>query len=252
VEKAAAFIEKEGEKGFSEFEKKGGEWFQGESYIFGMDLSGYRVFYPPDPSTDGQYILDLKDVNGKPIMRQMLDRVSGWTHYQWPKPGETDPHWKSTYTQKVLSPSGKEYLIGNGRYDMKIDKVFFVDVVNQATDLVKKMGRKAFPIFHDQTGPYLFQDAYIFIYTNQGINQVLPYDPSKEGTSLFDYRDENGKLVIQEFINTAQSNPEGGWVEYQWPKPGETKQLFKISFVKAVTVEGETFIVGCGFYPDNS
>ena len=33
----------------------------------------------------------------------------GWIHYQWPKQGQIQPSWKSTYVMRVKSPSGKEF-----------------------------------------------------------------------------------------------------------------------------------------------
>ncbi|MEI6157987.1 MAG: cache domain-containing protein [Atribacterota bacterium] len=255
VQKAAALIEKEGEKVFPDFEKKGSEWFLGDRYLFALDMKGIRLICPPDPSTDGINILDLRDVDGRPLFQQMINEVSGektegWSHYQWPKPGETEPHWKDTYVKKVKTPSGNDIVIGSGLYDMKMDTLFVVDLVEDATALIARIGREAFPIFHDKTSHYLFRDAYIVVFNNRGINQVLPYEPKKEGTSFYDYKDDTGMLVIQAFIQTAKDHPGGGWVEYRWPKPGETGQSPKISFVKGVTVNGETFVVGCGIYPE--
>jgi len=40
-----------------------------------------------------------------------------------------------------------------------------------------------------------------------------------------------------------------GWVDYMWPKPGETQPSRKWSYVKAVSVDGAPALVGAGFYP---
>ncbi|MEI6157601.1 MAG: cache domain-containing protein, partial [Atribacterota bacterium] len=197
VQKAAALIEKEGEKIFPEFEKKGSGWFSGDQYVFGLDLTGTRVIFPPDPSTVGTNVWNLQDEAGKFRNQIIINEVSGpkssgWVHYMIPRPGETTSRWKSSYVMRVKAPSGKEYVIGSGLYDMKMNKIFIVDLVDDAATLINKMGQGAFPILQDKTGPFIFQDVYIFVYTDKGINQVLPYNPEKEGTDLSNVQDQNG------------------------------------------------------------
>jgi len=41
-----------------------------------------------------------------------------------------------------------------------------------------------------------------------------------------------------------------GWIDYMWPKPGESKPSKKSSYIKKVKVGEETFIVGSGLYTD--
>ena len=48
----------------------------------------------PDPAMEGKNELDLKDINGKPIIHGLIgavttfpNRTEGWSHYQWPVPG---------------------------------------------------------------------------------------------------------------------------------------------------------------------
>ena len=40
-----------------------------------------------------------------------------------------------------------------------------------------------------------------------------------------------------------------GWVDYMWPRPGQTDPVRKWSYVKGVKVEGVPAYVGAGFYP---
>jgi cytochrome c len=40
-----------------------------------------------------------------------------------------------------------------------------------------------------------------------------------------------------------------GWVDYMFPKPGQTKPSQKWSYVKAVNIDGTPGFVGAGFYP---
>ncbi len=56
VEKAAALVEREGEKAFSKFRTKGREWFHGEVYVFVSDLEGMSLCSPPMPELEGKNI----------------------------------------------------------------------------------------------------------------------------------------------------------------------------------------------------
>ena len=40
-----------------------------------------------------------------------------------------------------------------------------------------------------------------------------------------------------------------GWVDYVFPKPGETKPSRKWTYVKSVNFDGTPGLIGAGFYP---
>jgi methyl-accepting chemotaxis protein len=119
VDKAAALIEKKGKDAFSEFKKKGSEWFKGDAYIFVGDMKGKNLVNAAFPELEGKDTIDLKDANGKPIVRSFIDLLktknSGWVDYVWPKPGQTKPSKKSSYVKKAKL--GKETVyVGAGFY----------------------------------------------------------------------------------------------------------------------------------------
>jgi len=119
VEKAAALIEARGQAAFPEFRKKDSEWYNGTTYIFVNDMQGTSMVNPPKPEIEGTNNLDMKDANGKALIREMIDMLktkeSGWIDYMWPKPGETEPSRKLSYIKKVKL--GEEPLIvGAGIY----------------------------------------------------------------------------------------------------------------------------------------
>ena len=43
---------------------------------------------------------------------------------------------------------------------------------------------------------------------------------------------------------------ETGWIDYMWPKPGETEPSAKTAYIRKVTVGPDVFYVGAGLYPD--
>jgi methyl-accepting chemotaxis protein len=89
---------------------------------------------------------------------------------------------------------------------------------------------------------------YFWINDLESTMVMHPYKPELDGKGLKDFADPNGKHLFVEFVNVCKSNGEG-FVDYMWPKPGETKPVPKISFVKLFKPWG--WVVGSGIYTDD-
>ena len=150
VYKAAKLIEEKGKDAFPEFRKKGGKWFFGDTYIFVWGLDGMRYVYPRDLQGEGKNMLGLKDINGKPIGQWIVDvakTTNGdeWIFYEWVKPGEDKPAWKSTFIKKAVSPDGKEYLIGTGKHNIILQQALILSKTGPL--LLKAVGMTAAVLF---------------------------------------------------------------------------------------------------------
>ena len=75
-----------------------------------------------------------------------------------------------------------------------------------------------------------------------------PFKPELDGTDLRDFADPNGKHLFMEFVKVCKENKDG-FVDYMWPKPGESKPVPKISYVKLFEPWG--WIIGSGVYIDD-
>jgi len=75
-----------------------------------------------------------------------------------------------------------------------------------------------------------------------------PYKSELDGTDLSDYKDPNGKRLFVAFVEVCRREG-AGFVDYFWPKPGFTKPVPKISYVKLFQPWG--WIVGTGIYLDD-
>jgi len=122
-------------------------------------------------------------------------------------------------------------------------------LVDQAASLLQSKGTEAFTEFRKKDSKWLKGDTYIFVHNMNGIVLFHPIKPELEGKSMIDWKDVNGKAANQEMIETAKTQG-SGWIDYMWPKPGESKPSKKSSYFKKVKVGEETFIVGSGFYTD--
>lgn len=255
VKNACALVASKGEAAFPDFTKEGSVWRRGNLYIFVLNTKGNMLVHP-DPALLGNNEFGLKDVNDKPIIKSIIEvatgydnKGEGWFHYQWPEPGSIFPIWKTTFAKSVTAPSGKIYVIGSGLYNMKMEKSFIVDIVNDAAALIKKEGKNAFPILRDKAGPFISINTYVFVDTPEGVELVNAAFPSIEGKNLMDYKDSTGKLIVKEYIALALKDG-SGWIDYMWPKPGESSPSRKHTYVRKAVHGTETFIVGCGAYLD--
>lgn len=254
VEKAAELLKQEGEKAIPEFRKKDSSWFHGETYVFVHDLKGNALCIPTMPELEGTNILNLTDVNGKRLVAMISEKGTGkkgagWVHYKWPRPGDNEPTWKSSYVMRVKDNSGKEYMVGSGLYNMKVEKLFLVETVDEAAEQIKQNGKRAFPTLRDKAEPFWYQDVYVFVHDKNGIELVNPAFPELENTNILDSKDVDGKPLVRETIEMLETK-ETGWISYRWPKPGETEVSTKLAYVRKVKTGDDVLYIGAGLYLD--
>lgn len=89
-------------------------------------------------------------------------------------------------------------------------------------------------------------DGYFWADTYDGTNIVL-LGKDIEGENRLDTEDTNGFKMVQAIIEAGQ-NPEGGYVDYHFPKPNETKPSPKRAYSKAF--EPFQWVIGTGNYTD--
>ncbi len=75
-----------------------------------------------------------------------------------------------------------------------------------------------------------------------------PNFPELDGKNLSNDRDPAGKYLFIEMVNICNEKGEG-FVDYMWPKPGTTRPVPKLSYVKLFKPWG--WIVGSGIYVDD-
>ncbi len=253
VADAAAMIQRDGEAAFAAFRTEGSKWFHDDTYVFVNDMKGICLCHPVMPGLEGASLMDQVDVNGKRFVSMMIQKVSGqrtagWVHYKWPRPGESDPIWKSCYVMGVSDASGTQYIVGSGLYDAKVEELFLVETVDEAAALVTQRGRRAFSALRDMAGPFRYKNVYVFVHDRHGTELVNPAFPDREGQNLLDFKDANGKPVVRAVIDMLETS-QVGWMNYMWPRPGETEPSKKLSYVRKIRL-GSNLYVGAGLYRD--
>jgi signal transduction histidine kinase len=255
VEDAAALIEAKGDEAFKDFAQKDSKWLNADRYLFAYTLEGVTAFHPLTPALIGQNVMDLKDMNGKQIIRQITNigqrsasDASGWVFYLWEDHAQLTPSWKATYVRKAVTPDHKIYVVGSGSYSIKVEKAFIEERVKRAARLLQSAGKdEAFKRFHNRASPFFFLDAYIFVLNEQGETLVDPAYPNRTGRTVIEFQDAVGFFAFKSALRKLEHADEA-WVQYLWPKPGASSPSRKLIYVRKVKVGDDVLIVGSDFF----
>jgi len=255
VEDAATLMERKGAAAFAEFGRKGSRWFDDQYFLFVYDSAGTSTFHATILELVGKNLMDLRDMNGKPLIRFITDvcrkpqrDAHAWVFYLWQEKNEFEPKWKSAYVRKVVMPDGMICAIGSGHHHLKIEKVMVQENVQSAVDLLMAKGKQAaFKEFLNPASRYSFLNTFIWVTDERGRARVDPAFPEKEGRDLTLFQDAIGRPVMKEIIDKLRKNDEV-WVQYLWPRPGAIAPSRKLAYVRKVNVGEETFLVGSDFF----
>jgi signal transduction histidine kinase len=230
-------------------------WLNDNYYLFAYTLDGITLFQPFSPELIGTNVMDLKDMNGKPIIRQITNvgrrkanDASGWVFYLWENQKQLTPSWKAAYVRKVVTPDQKTYVVGSGSYSIKIEKAFVEERVNRAARYLTNNGKDAaFKRFHSRASSFFFLDSYIFVLNERGETLVDPAYPNRTGRTMLEFQDAVGFFAFKAALKKLEQADEA-WVQYLWPKPGSLAPSRKLIYVRKVKIGDEVFIVGSDFF----
>lgn len=251
VEKAVSYAGANGkDAALTLFTAPGGEFHQGELYIYAYDFNGTVIAHGGDPSLVGKNLIDMKDPNGVPVIKDLVrlaKQGSGWLCYTWPNPANDDrEESKLGYVMKV----DDGWFLGSGTYGPAATKPpskgEVVAFVGKALKYVRQHGKqKAIAEFMKPSGPFFRGELYIFAYDMKGTVLCLPAQPQKVGEDRWDLQDPDGAYFIREIVDTAK-DPGEGWVTYEYVNPAQGYQMQqKDSYVRKVD---DTWLIGAGTY----
>jgi signal transduction histidine kinase len=117
VEKAVSFAKANGkEAALAAFTQAGGEFHQGQLYIYAYSFDGTVIAHGGDAKLVGQNLIGMKDPNGVQVIRELValaQRGSGWLYYTWPNPANNNQQEpKLGYVMKV----DDTWFLGSGTY----------------------------------------------------------------------------------------------------------------------------------------
>ncbi len=116
VERAVTHVGHQGQsKALADFSQPTPAFKRGDLYINVIDMEGNTLAHGENSKLIGRKLIDLKDANGKPFIREFINTASaaghGWVDYQWANPVTGVVEEKATYVQRLDS-----LIIGCGIY----------------------------------------------------------------------------------------------------------------------------------------
>ncbi|MBI9075528.1 MAG: cache domain-containing protein [Desulfatibacillum sp.] len=132
-------------------------------------------------------------------------------------------------------------------YDYR-DTRRLLTLVHQAAALIEVQGEAAFVAFATDTDTWKLDNAYLYVYAEDGVNLFHGGYPELVGRNLYDFKDLWGKKAMQMiYQETKNPNNPNGWVHYLWNSPGSLHPTWKSSCNLRVTMpNGQTVVVGSG------
>lgn len=121
-------------------------------------------------------------------------------------------------------------------------------VLKAATEVEKEGKTAAFTDFRKKDSEWLRGDTYLYAYDSKGNVLLNAAFPQREGTNIAGQKDAKGKPFQDEILQVAATQG-SGWVNYMFPKPGQTEPSEKWAYVKKVTIDGTPSLIASGFYP---
>ncbi len=120
-----------------------------------------------------------------------------------------------------------------------------IAMVKKAVAMYKAEGRdKTFAAIADPANKdFHDRDLYIYVYDLNGVALAHGNNPKMVGRNLLGMKDNEGKAMIQEFVDVAKSKGKG-WIDYKWPNPVSKTVDHKSGYVEKV----DDILIGSGIY----
>jgi cytochrome c len=130
-----------------------------------------------------------------------------------------------------------------------------VQKVRHAAQDLAESGEAGLATFSSENATSVWKDSYTFVLSCEegtSVNVAHPLRPELKGqptAQIATFGPKSGEQIAADFC-TAGRQPHGGWVEYNFPKPGETQATRKVSYV--LRVEGTPYVVSAGLYDEEA
>lgn len=215
------------------------EFNRGRGYYFATGLDGTSQINHNAPHFEGNNILDVTDSRGELIVRRNIEIAAndsagneGFNYIYFRKPhSPVEKEYPKINFVKLFRPCN--WYIGSGEY---LDDV--------AVEVRKEVFERLSEITFDRD-----HSGYLFVVDYKGKLMVHRQFPALVGKNLWDQRDEDGVMVVQESVRIAREQPAGGFVRYRWKKSATAEKSFpKVGFVKEI--RGWNMYVGAAVYMD--
>jgi signal transduction histidine kinase len=228
---------------FRDINNPRGRFVQGDFYLWAYDMNGNAFAHGRNLAVIGQNRLDWKDSDGKYRNRIIIDLLKesnfAWINY------EENSVLKIAYIERFTDPrTGKSYFVGGGYYPNITDDTV-ISFVKRGVNYLKSEGPAvAFRDFSSAIGGFEQGPLRMLAFDLDGTVLADAQNPIFIGQNLMQSRDQSGKFMIKEMIETARKDGRG-WVTYV------DNNAYKNVYVEFVETPDGKYIIGSGFWPSS-
>lgn len=243
LERAATRYRTDREAALAAF-SRAGEFVTGDLYVYVVGLDGVmKASGGPSVTLVGRNIGDLKDPDGKPFIREMLDGAqangAGTVKYRWLNRQHGKTEQKIVHYQTV-----GDSIVAVGYYVPFASAEQAKAMLWRAVHEIKQDPQAAIRSFNDLNGGFVQDDLYVFVIGTDDMNTYAHgAQPRMIGRHAKDLRDADGKLFVQDMLRRTK-DADVAEVEYLWRNPVTQKTAKKTSYAKRVG----NYLVGVGAY----
>lgn len=218
-----------------------GRFVLGDLYLYVISFTGEVVAHGELSGLIGTSGWDYQDAKGVYVNREIVRKLKESSNGIWIEYTSKGAR-KRTYAEKVVDKEGVEYFIACGYYP---------DIGRREVENLVAKGAKSFlseglsPVLKriNDTKNIEFKDgdAYLTVFDQQGNCLGEGINPDSVGRNMYNDRDEDGRLYVQEIIRLAQEG--GGWIDFK------LRNSFISMYVELVNLAVDRYIVCSGLYP---
>ncbi len=206
-------------------------FFDGRGYYFIDQMDGTAVLLPTSSELEGSSLLDNKDDTGHYIMRGLINAVSnpqraGFSYYRWYSPDNDQLMKDKVAYVEVFEPYN--WIVGTGDYLYRFEN-----------DLKPRIYNYIRNIRFGDTG-------YFALVRTDGLLLASGATPGREGINYLNGEDPQLRESAKRAVDSARNG--GGFVSYDWYKPGATELSHKISLVRPL--KNSEWILVAGIFQD--
>ena len=243
LDRAVGYYQKNGKQSLAVF-SRAGEFLDGELYVYVLDSKGLLLASGgPSVTLVGRNIADLKDPEGKPFIREMLDTAktqgSGSVSYRWLSRERGTVERKVVFFKQV-----DDVILVVGQYQPRATAQEAKALLQKAVDALKRDGPAAFAQFDSLNGGFVQDDLYVFVVDlNTMVMQAHGAMPRLINRNVKDLKDPDGKLIIQEMERVTRATGHGA-LSYKWLNQVTGKKENKTSYLQRT---GD-YLIAVGYY----
>ncbi len=189
-------------------------------YVWVLDYQG-KYLVSQDRRRDGENVWNARDAEGRPFIQEAIAKARkldpgriGYHVYPWKDQGEDVA--RSKIAALVHDP-GRQWIVGVSVHleeliDYSFTKTKIDTLKNQLADIV------------------VGKTGYIFILDEKG-NYALSYKRQRDGENIWDAKDADGNLFIQDVVKKGMALRDGetATTYYSWKNQNENKARLKLA-----------------------